>query len=98
MQPRILVTIFALSLSLSPTVLFAQQEQLPQGHEAHHPESAVSTDEPAASDQTGTEAANDEQTEAKDLTWYSPLHGRKGRSRMVSRNRWSGIDRNVGRE
>ena len=68
MQPRILVTIFALSLSLSPTVLFAQQEQLPQGHEAHHPESAVSTDEPAASDQTGTEAANDEQTEAKDLT------------------------------
>ena len=68
MQPRILVTIFALSLSLSPTVLFAQQEQLPQGHEAHHPGSAVSTDEPAASDQTGTEAANDEQTAAKDST------------------------------
>lgn len=66
MQPRILVTIFALSLSLSPTVLLAQQEQRPQEHEAHHPEGAVSTDEPTASDQTSTGAANDEPTAVKD--------------------------------
>ncbi|HRX71119.1 MAG TPA: hypothetical protein P5329_08090 [Candidatus Competibacteraceae bacterium] len=68
MQPRILVTIFALSLSLSPTVLLAQQEPLPQEHEAHHPEGAVSTDETAASDQAGTGAASDEPTAAKDST------------------------------
>ena len=41
MQPRILVTIFALSLSESHRSL-AQQEQRPQEHEAHHPEGAVS--------------------------------------------------------
>ncbi|MGB5062495.1 MAG: hypothetical protein WBQ37_01865 [Candidatus Competibacter sp.] len=68
MQLRILVTIFALSLALSPTVLLAQQEPLPQGHEAHHPEGAISTDETAASDQAGTEASSDEPTEAKDST------------------------------
>ena len=68
MQPRILVTIFALSLSLSPTALLAKQEQLPQGHEAHHPESAVSTNETASSDQTSMGASSDEQTEAKDAT------------------------------
>jgi len=69
MQPRILVTIFVLSLSLSPTVLLGQQEQLSQEHEAHHPEGAASTDETTASDQTSTEASSDEkdeETEAKD--------------------------------
>ncbi|HPE70684.1 MAG TPA: hypothetical protein PK018_00720 [Candidatus Competibacter sp.] len=68
MQPRILVAIFALSLSLNPTVLLAQQEQPPQGHEAHHPESTASTDETTASDPVDTGTSNDKKAEAKDST------------------------------